>query len=70
MPGGGADGVVLWLKGLHDDRAAQRAAPGAPGDLGQDLEGALSGTVIGQVEGRLRQDHTHQGDQGQIQAFS
>ena len=48
---------------------AQRAAPGAPGYLGQHLEGPLGSPVIRQVQPHVCQHHAHQGDQGQVQAL-
>ena len=60
---------MIGLEGLQDDFAPQRAAAGPPGHLGQQLEGAFAGVVIGQLQAHIRQHHPHQRHQGQIQSF-
>ena len=59
MMGGGANGIVVGLKRLQDDFAAQNTPAGSAGHLGQDLEGALGSAVIGQVEAGVGGDHPH-----------
>ncbi len=69
VTGGGPDDVVLGLESLQDHLTTQRAAPGAPGDLGQHLEGALIGAVIGQVQPHVCQNGANQCHQRQIHAL-
>ena len=38
------------------------ATPGAAGDLGEQLEGALGGAEVGQAEREIGADHAHQRD--------
>ena len=38
------------LQGLDDDPAGLRSASGAPGNLGEQLEGPLRGAQVRQVE--------------------
>ena len=47
---GGLDGAVVGTAGLNDDFAASVAAAGAPGNLGEQLPGALASAEVGHVE--------------------
>ena len=60
------DCIVLGVVGLHDNAPPAMAAPGSPGYLSQQLEGALGSPEIGQMEGRIGRGDANQGDQGQI----
>jgi hypothetical protein len=52
----GPDGVVGRRVGLNDDPAGERSPSGTAGDLRQELEGALGGPVVGQVQRRVGGD--------------
>lgn len=54
---------------LHHHFAAELAAPGSPGDLGQQLEGSLSGPKIGNVETDVGVENSDQGDFRKVKAF-
>ena len=60
---------MLRLKGLQDHLASQRAPPGPPGYLGQNLECPLVRPVIRQVESDISQHDPHQRHQRQIHPF-
>ena len=51
---GELDGGRVGGEGLDDHLALEFAAAGASGDLGEQLEGALAGAEIGDVERRGR----------------
>ena len=56
-------------EGLDDDFAFEFAASGATGDLGDELEGALAGAEVGDVEAEVGVEDSHEGDVGEMQAF-
>ena len=60
--GGGLDGVVLRRVGLDDDAAAARPAAGAAGDLLQELERALAGAEVREVQSDVGGDDADEGD--------
>ena len=55
--------------GLNEDFAFQFAASGASGDLGEELEGALGGAEVGDVETDVGVENAYQGDVGEVEAF-
>ncbi len=57
--------VMLGLVGLHQHFPRPFAASGAPGHLGEQLEGALRGAEIGDGQRHIRGDHPHQRDFGE-----
>ena len=67
--GHGLDGGVVGLVGLHDGAPRPISSPGAPDRLGQQLPGALGGTLVGQVEGDVGRDDAHQRDLGDVEAL-
>ena len=69
LGGGGLDGVVLRHVGLDDHLAGMLGAARPARHLGEQLEGALGGPVIGHVQRAVGQDSPHQGDLGKIQAL-
>ncbi len=64
--GRGLDGVVLRLIGLNDDPPTQQATPRPPRHLGQHLEDALAGVIVGQAEGNIGRDDPHQRHKRQV----
>ena len=65
--GGGADGHVVGLVGLHHDPPVQLGAPGAARHLLDELEGALAGAVVRQVQLGVGVDDAHQRDVVEIE---
>ena len=55
MTGGVEDRAGVRLEGL-DEHPPGRVAAAAPGELGQELEGALLGAEVGQAEARVGVD--------------
>src|SRR5215467_5761576 len=53
---------MLGIKGLSEHAAAEFAAAGAAGDLGQQLKRPFSGAKIGQAQGSVRADHADKRD--------
>ena len=68
LGGGRLDGVVLRLVGLQDGASAGQAPSGATGRLGQQLEAALAGAKVRQVETMVGVDHAGQRNQRQVEA--
>lgn len=68
--GGMDDGRGIGLEGLDEDAAGVRAATSASGDLGDELEGALGGTKIGERESGVGIDDADKPDVGEVEAFS
>ena len=66
---GVVDRGVLGARGLHEDAAASVAAAGAPGDLGDELEGSLGGTEVGEVQRGVGVDHAYKRHVGEVEAF-
>lgn len=66
MFGGTGDGIVLKSVALHNDTTCERASPCPARNLTQDLESALAGSEIGEVETDVGIDYPHQGNQGQV----
>ena len=60
---------MVGVDGLGQDLAGQVAASGASGDLGEQLEGALGGTEVGQAEAHIGRDDAHQGHVGDVVAL-
>src|SRR6185436_10988570 len=60
--GGVAEGVVSREEGLQDHPPRAVSPPGAPRDLSEELEGALGGAKVGNVEAGVRADDPHQAD--------
>lgn len=60
---------AVGSEGLDDDFALEFAAPGAPGDLGDELKGALAGAEVRDVEAEVCVKDSHQGDVGKMEAF-
>lgn len=54
---------------MDEDFAFEFAASGAPGDLGEELEGALGGAEVGDVEADVGVEDTDEGDVGEVEAF-
>ncbi len=67
MSGGSDDRVVIGMIGLEDDPPAQQAPARPPGHLGQQLERALAGAEVGQVEGGVGRDDADDGHQRQVE---
>ena len=66
---GVAHGVVSRRVGLEDDAARQRTPSGPPGHLRQQLERALRGSIVGQVERHVGRDHGGERDRRQVEAL-
>ena len=56
-------------EGLDDDFAFEFTASGTSGDLGDELEGALAGAEIGDVEAEVGVEDSDEGDVGEMQAL-
>ena len=69
MGGDGADGVVLGVEGLDDDSPAARAPARPSGHLGEHLEDAFAGTVVGEVDANVGAHDADEGDLGQVKAL-
>ena len=69
VAGRGVDGVVVGRVGLDDDAAGALAAAGAAGDLGEELERALAGAEVGQVQADVGVDDADDGDTGHVEAL-
>ena len=66
MEGGKLDGVMIGIESLNDGPPPQRTAPGAPHNLREELKTTFTGAIIRKVEAHIRQNHAHEGDQGQV----
>src|SRR5207244_1430556 len=66
---GGLDGGIVGEEGLEDDAAGGIATTGSAGDLGDELEGTLSGAEIGEGESGVAGDDADEGDIGIIQTL-
>lgn len=62
--GGTSDGIVLRVVTLHNDMPRQRSSTCPARNLTQDLEGALAGSEIGEMEANVGINHPHQGNKG------
>ncbi len=62
-------GGTVRRVGLDEDLALRFAAAGAAGDLGEQLEGALGGAEVGQVEREVGIEHADQGDVGEVESL-
>ena len=60
------EGVMIRDKGLHDDPARSGGASCSAGYLGQELEGALGGTKIREMEADICGDHADELDAWEI----
>ena len=69
VAGSGIDAKVLGVEGLDDYLTGFLAAPGPTGYLGEQCKGAFGGGKIGQHEGDVGGDDSHQRDAGQIESF-
>ena len=69
MAAGELDAGAVWGEGLDDDFALQLAAPGPPSDLGDELEGALAGAEVWDVEAEVGIKDANEGDVGKMEAF-
>lgn len=63
------DGGVLRGMGLDDDLAEAIAAPGASGDLGEELKGAFAGAKVRHMEAEIGVENSDEGDIGEVEAF-
>ena len=64
---GAAHSVMAGHPRLDDHVPALRAAAGAAGDLAQQLEGALRGAEVGEIDADVGIDHTHQRDVREVE---
>src|SRR5262249_5325445 len=55
---------------LDQDATPERPAPRSPCHLGEELEGPLRRSEIGDVQADVGVDHPHEGDIGKIQTLS
>ena len=51
---GGLDAIVVWPIALDDNRSFFLPPARSPGDLCQQLKGALGGTEIGEIQRSIR----------------
>ena len=65
----GADGRGVGLVGLHEHAPGQLRAAGAAGNLFDQVERALVGAEIGQLQLRVGVDDAHQGDVVEVKAL-
>ena len=63
---GTGHGMMRGAMGLNKHPAGLRAAPGAPGHLGQQGKGTLGTAKVGKIEPRIGADDPDQGDPGKI----
>ena len=63
------DGGAVRGVGLDEDLAKLLATTGATGDLDEELEGALGGAEVGEVEGEVGVEHADEGDVGEVEPF-
>ena len=68
-PLGELDGVGSRLEALHDDHALEVPAAGATGDLGEQLEGALGGAEIRQLQRKVGVDDADEGHAREVEAL-
>src|SRR4051812_14452782 len=54
---------------LHEHAAALLATSGATGDLGEDREQPLRGTIVGRYEGRVGVQYADQRETGEVVSF-
>ena len=66
---GKLNGGGVWCVGLDDDFSFKLTTSGPTCDLGEQLEGALTGAEIGNVQAEVCVEHTNEGDIGEVQAF-
>ena len=66
---GELDGGGVRGESLDEDFAFHFAPAGAASDLGEELEGALTGAEVGNVEGEVGVEDAGEGDVGEIEAF-
>ncbi len=59
----------MGLEGLNDHRPVGAVAPGAPGDLGDEAEGALRGPEVGKHEAGVGLDDADELHPGEVQAL-
>ena len=69
MLAGELDAGAVRGESLDDDFAFKLAASGTPGDLGDELEGALARAEIRDVQAEIRIQNPDQGDVGEMQSF-
>src|SRR5260370_10504705 len=63
------NGVVFGVVSLQHDFTWHLAPPGAAGNLGQQLECALSGAEIGEAQGIVGAHNTHERDTVHVMPF-
>ena len=66
---GKLNGGGVWCVGLNDDFSFKLTTSCPTCDLGEQLEGALTGAEIGNVQAKVRVEHTNERDIGEVQAF-
>ena len=69
QPLGELDGVRGRLEALHDDHPLEIPAAGTAGHLREQLEGALGGTEVRQLQREVGVDDTHQGHAREVEAL-
>jgi len=57
------------MEGLHQDLPGGLTPACPAGHLGEELEGALSGVILGEKEAQIRGHHPHQADPGEMVAL-
>ncbi len=66
---GKLDGGGVGGGGLDDDFSGEVSTTGAAGDLGEELEGALTSAEVGGVEGEVGIEDADECDVGEVEAF-
>ncbi len=66
---GSLDDVIFGLEGLKDHSTTKRRAPGATGDLGEQVEGPFGCEGIGESKTNIGEHDAHQGHQRKIETF-
>ena len=69
MLAGVLDGRRVGREGLHDHLALQITATGAAGDLGDELERALAGAEVRDVQAEVGVEDADEGDIGEMKAL-
>ena len=67
VPSGELDSRGLGIEGLDNNLAIQVTSPGAARHLGEQLEGALCGARVGDVQAQVCIQHAHQRHAGEVQ---
>ena len=60
----------VWCVGLNDDFTLELTAASSPGNLSQQLKGALAGAEIGNMQAEVCVEYANERDIGEVKPFS